>query len=109
MVTSHRACACLFGSLLAGLLTISGCGGSELPRPVRVDAKVSSAKDFLKTYIERGELDSGISDLQDLLEAMKTTDPAKSAELLNDLKTLRSLKDDSSAIKAQAKKMSEKL
>ena len=86
----------------------AGCG-SELPRPVKVQAKQIGPKDILLQYIESGELGSGTAELQDMLEALKTTDAAKSPELLSDLKTLKSLKDDANAVKAHAKKMADKL
>ena len=44
-----------------------------------------------------------------MFELLKTTDATKSADLLSDLKILKSLKDDANAIKAQAKKMADKL
>ena len=94
--------------VIASLILI-GCGGSELPRPVKVQAKQIGPKDILGQYVESGELDSGTSELQDMFETLKTTDATKSAELLSDLKTLKSFKDDANAIKAQAKKMADKL
>ena len=94
--------------VIASLL-LTGCGGSELPRPVRVQAKQVGPKDILLQYVESGELDSGTSELQDMFETLKATDAAKSADLLSDLKILKSLKDDANAIKAQAKKMAGKL
>lgn len=96
------------GIAVAGLWS-AGCGGSELPRPVKVQAKKIGPKEILLQYIESGELDSGTSELQDMFETLKTTDAAKSADLLSDLKTLKSLKDDANAIKAHAKKMVDKL
>ncbi len=96
-------------SLIIGSLLLVGCGGSELPRPVKVRAKTIGPKDILGQYVESGELDSGTSELQDMFESLKTTDATKSADLLRDLKTLKSLKDDANAIKAQAKKMADKL
>ena len=96
-------------TVIIGSLSIAGCGGSELPRPVKVQAKQIGPKDILGQYVESGELDSGTSELLDMFETLKTTDATKSADLLSDLKTLKSLKDDANAIKAQAKKMADKL
>lgn len=96
-------------TVIIGSLSLAGCGGSELPRPVKVQAKPVSSKDILSQYAESGELDSGTSELQDMFETLKSTDATKSAELLSDLKTLKSFKDDANAIKAHAKKMADKL
>ncbi len=96
-------------TVIIGSLSLAGCGGSELPRPVKVQAKQVSSKDILSQYAESGELDSGTSELQDMFETLKSTDATKSAELLSDLKTLKSFKDDANAIKAQAKRMADKL
>ena len=96
-------------TLVIGCLFLMGCGGSELPRPVKVQAKTVGPKDILMRYVESGELDSGTSDLQDMLEKLKATDASKGAELLSDLTKLKSLNDDANAIKAQAKKMADKL
>lgn len=96
------------GTLVIGCLFLTGCG-SELPRPVKVQAKTVGPKDILMRYVETGELDSGTSDLQDMLETLKATDASKGAELLSDLMKLKSLNDDANAIKAQAKKMVDKL
>ena len=96
-------------TVIIASLSLTGCGGSELPRPVKVQAKQIGPKDILGQYVESGELDSGTSELQDMFETLKTTDATKSAELLSDLKTLKSFKDDANAIKAQAKKMADKL
>lgn len=93
---------------VTGGLFLAGCSG-DMPRPIKVQTKVVSAKDILMRYVETGELDSGTSDLQDMLETLKTTDASKGADLLSDLKKLKSLNDDANAIKAQARKMADKL
>ena len=97
------------GIAAMGCLMLAGCGGSDLPRPVKVQARLLGPKDLLLKYAESGELDSGTSELQDMLETLKTKDAAKGDELLSDLRTLKLLKDDANAIKAQAQKMLDKL
>lgn len=99
----------LWLNIVLGNLLLGGCGSGELPPPIKVQAKQINPKDILLQCIESGELDSGTSELQDMFESLKATDATKSAELLSDLKTLKSLKDDANAIKAHAKKMTDKL
>lgn len=97
------------GIAAMGSLMLAGCGGSDLPRPVKVQARLLGPNDLLLKYAESGELDSGTSELQDMLERLKTQDATKGDELLSDLRTLKLLKDDANAIKAQAQKMLDKL
>lgn len=96
-----------FASLILLVVVVIGCGGREKGVPVEPPPPKVLVKTILQETAAEGQMTS-IETLQENLEAMKETDPAKAAELLADYEVLVKLNRPAD-IKAKAKEMAGKL
>jgi hypothetical protein len=85
-----------------------GCDGRGPGERVQPPTPPVMAKAALEEIAASGVLGSPVEVLQEQLELMKKSDPAKAAELLTACDKLKSL-SDVKAIKAKAKEMAGKL
>lgn len=91
--------------LLVGVVV--GCGGRERGVPVEPPSPKLLAKSILEETAAEGQMTS-VETLQEMLEAMKESDPAKADELLADYEELATLTQPAK-ITAKAREMAGKL
>lgn len=89
------------------LMAFIGCQESVEVTPV-TPPPPTPAKSILSEVAQSGELGSAASSIRDALTQLKETDAAKADELLKDLDELETMSTPDK-IKAQAKKMADKL
>lgn len=88
----------------AVVLGFAGCGGPS-SEPVEVDQGMSVEeliKQDLQMTVDNGQLGSEMMSIQNNLEKLKATDPAKAEELMKDLEELQGAQGASAKSKAQA-------
>ena len=90
------------------VIVLAGCGGGEAGTRVQPPAPPQMAKAALEEIAANGALSSSVEVLQQQLEVLKETEPAKANELLADYNELITLSDPA-AIKSKAKAMAGKL
>lgn len=90
-------------------VSVIGCGGSDIPKPVAVTPAAPPAlKAMIESVASSGELGSGADALKTELDNLAKTDEAKAKTLLADLEKMQKLSDPE-AVKALAKQMAGKL
>ncbi|TWU22982.1 hypothetical protein Pla52o_25160 [Novipirellula galeiformis] len=86
-----------------------GCDGREQGVAVEPPSSIQLAKAVLEEIASSGELNSSVEGLQDRLESVRESDPAKADELLAGYTKLMAIpRGNVSKIKATAKEMAEK-
>ncbi|QDV71088.1 hypothetical protein Poly24_48210 [Rosistilla carotiformis] len=102
MLARLIVCSLLVSALL-------GCDGREAGVPVEPPGPVELAQAVLRDIASTGTLNSSIEGLQDRLDAVRATDPAKADELLADYEKLMAIpRGNVAKIKATAKEMVDK-
>lgn len=95
--------------ILSLCVSLSGCGGNDLPKPVSVTPSAPPAlKQMLESVAQSGELGSGADAILTELDNLAKTDDAKAKALKVDLEKMQKLSEPD-AIKALAKQMAGKL
>lgn len=90
-------------------VSLIGCSGNDLPKPVSVTPAASPAlKQMLDSVADTGELGSGADAIQTELDNLAKTDEAKAKTLKSDLEKMQKLSEPD-AVKALAKQMASKL
>lgn len=91
-----------------GVALSVGCTSGTESVPVPEPAATDAIKSGLNHLAETGEIDSGIMVLEENIEKLKESDPAKASELSTDLTKLKSA-GSPAAVKSQASAMLQKL
>jgi hypothetical protein len=99
-----------YAMCLAAILLIVavGCGGHVATEAVEQTQGGSAAKGTLEEIGNTGVLTSGLMEVQNELDAMKTTDAGKADKLQKELDELQKARDPSQ-IKSKAKAMAAQL
>lgn len=105
-----------FARVLAAVLPIillscalAGCGGvSDTPKTVTPPSSTESIKMTLEGVAQSGELGSGGMTLEQEIEKLRTSDPAKADALKSDYEQLKTT-NDPSQVKSKAQDMLKKL
>lgn len=90
-----------------GLLMTIGCGPGSTPVEAPQVTTTDLIRQDLQMTVESGQMGSEMMSIQGNLDKLADEDPAKAAELREDLKELQGLSD--AAAKAKAKEMIGKL
>ena len=90
------------------VVIVLGCSPGSVSVEQPDDSPAEAVKRELETAAESGVLGSEMISIQENLEKMRGTDPAKADELLADLEQLQSMTDPA-AVKAKASEMIGKL
>lgn len=93
---------------LLGVALSVGCTSGTESVPVQEPAATDVIKSSLNHLAETGEIDSGIMVLEENIEKLKESDPAKGSELSADFAKLKSA-GSPAAVKSQASAMLQKL
>ncbi len=94
--------------VVLGVVAVVGCQDGTTSKSVEPPSATDQIKPTLETVAESGVLDSGIMTVEEGLQEMKATDPAKAEELLKDLEELQGMQDPAQ-IKEKAQAMISKL
>lgn len=95
-------------ALLATVLSVVGCGPSSTPVDVPNPPANAAIKQNLQGAVDTGQLGSEMMAIDNEIEKLATTDPAKAEELKKQFAEVRSASSPAQ-VKAKAKEMMDKL
>jgi hypothetical protein len=104
----ERALKSFVAVCVLGVALSVGCTSGTESVPVQEPAATDVIRSGLNHLAQTGEIDSGIVALEESIQKLQESDPAKASELMTDLGKLKSASSPS-AVKSQASAMLQKL